>query len=145
MARLVWLAVVAIMIASGPRLRPFHDLPIRGPALAGMLALVIGAFVFWQVRPQLPAGDEPHYLVITQSLLKDGDLRIENNHRQGDYREYFAGDLPPDFRVRGKNREIYSIHAPGVPAVVAPAFLVGGYLGVVIFLVLLSAAGSALV
>lgn len=145
MALLVWLAVVAIMIASGPRLRPFHDLPIRGPALAGMLALVIGAFVFWQVRPQLPAGDEPHYLVITQSLLKDGDLRIENNHRQGDYREYFAGDLPPDFRVRGKNREIYSIHAPGVPAVVAPAFLVGGYLGVVIFLVLLSAAGSALV
>ena len=27
-----------------------------------------------------PAGDEPHYLVIAQSLWRDGDLKIENNH-----------------------------------------------------------------
>ena len=32
--------------------------------------------------PSVPSGDEPHYLIITQSLLKDGDLRIENNHQQ---------------------------------------------------------------
>ena len=140
---LVWVAIVAIMAASGPRLRP-GPVSIRGPALAALLAFAIGALAFWQVRALLPAGDEPHYLVIAQSLLKDGDLRIENNHRQGDYRAYFAGELPPDFRVRGRNREIYSIHAPGVPALIAPAFLLGGYRGVVVFLLLLSAAGSAL-
>ena len=140
---LVWLAIVAIMVASGPRRRPV-PVSIRGPALAALLAFTIGAFAFNQVRGLLPAGDEPHYLVITQSLLKDGDLRIENNHRQGDYRAYFAGELPPDFRVRGRNREIYSIHAPGVPALIGPAFLLGGYRGVVVFLLLLSAAGSAL-
>lgn len=28
-----------------------------------------------------PGCDEPHYLVITQSLLHDGDLKIEGNHR----------------------------------------------------------------
>ena len=33
----------------------------------------------------MPAGDEPHYLVITQSLMRDGDLQIENNHTRGDY------------------------------------------------------------
>ena len=39
------------------------------------------AVAAWQVAPSVPGGDEPHYLIITQSLLKDGDLRIENNHR----------------------------------------------------------------
>ena len=52
----------------------------------------------WQASPSVPSGDEPHYLIITQSLLKDHDLRIENNHRNGDYRAYYAGELPkPDY------------------------------------------------
>ena len=45
---------------------------------------------------------------------------------------------------RGRDGEIYSIHAPGLPALVAPAFALGGYRGVVLFLMLLAAAGSAL-
>jgi hypothetical protein len=77
--------------------------------------------------------------------LKDRDLRIENNHQRGDYRAYFPGDLPrPDFRRRGRDGQIYSIHAPGLPALVAPAFAIGGYHGVLVFLILLAAAGSAL-
>ena len=40
--------------------------------------------------PRLPAGDEPHYLVIAQSLLRYHDLQIENNHTRGDYHEFFA-------------------------------------------------------
>ena len=34
----------------------------------------------WWLSPILPGGDEPHYLVIAESLLGDGDMRIENNH-----------------------------------------------------------------
>jgi hypothetical protein len=34
------------------------------------------------IRPRVPAGDEPHSLVIAQSLLRDADVRIENSHRQ---------------------------------------------------------------
>jgi len=30
-----------------------------------------------------PSGDEPHYLVMAQSLWRDGDLKIENNHERG--------------------------------------------------------------
>ena len=112
---------------------------------AGALAFAINAVAAWQVSPSVPAGDEPHYLIITQSLLKDGDLKIENNHRAGDYRSYYAGELPkPDYRRRGRDGEIYSIHAPGLPALVAPAFAIGGYHGVVVFLILIASLGSAL-
>ena len=87
------------------------------------------------MQPQLPGGDEPHYLVITQSLLADGDLRIENNHRRGDYRAYTALELKPDFLKRGVDGQIYSIHAPGVSVLVLPAFALAGYPGVVAWLV----------
>ena len=48
------------------------------------LAVLFGASAWW-VSPRIPGGDEPHYLIITQSLLNDGDLRIENNHRAREY------------------------------------------------------------
>ena len=141
---LPWIAVAGALVAiADPRVS------LRGPGrrpalLPGVLAAVVFGLAAVQVSPSLPGGDEPHYLVITQSLLYDRDLRIENNHQRGDYRAYFAGDLAPHSVRRGQNGEIYSIHAPGVPAVVAPAFAIGGYPGVVVFLILLSAAGCAL-
>ena len=153
MSLLVWLAVALCMLASMKKETAFFSdaektaVPLSRdrPALAaGLITVLLGGFSAWQVAPSVPAGDEPHYLVITQSLLKDGDLRIENNHRQRDYRAYMEGDIPPDFRVRGRNREIYSIHAPGVSALVAPAFAVGGYYGVVLFLLILSGITGAL-
>ena len=115
------------------------------PALvAGALAFLIFAVSARAVSPSIPGGDEPHYLVITQSLLLDGDIKIENNHRRGDYQAYYAGSLAPHFIRRGRNGEIYSIHAPGLSALVAPAFAIAGYRGVVLLLLLLSASGSAL-
>jgi hypothetical protein len=145
MTLLVWVAVIAALAAGAPRHPLGRLFQTQRPALlAGAIAFVIGLAAFVQVRPSLPAGDEPHYLVITQSLLRDRDLKIENNHRRGDYRVYFGGELPPDFRVRGRDGQIYSIHAPGLPAIVVPAFALGGYRAVVAFLLLLSAAGSAL-
>ena len=86
-----------------------------------------------------PDADEPHYLVITQSLLRDHDLAIENNHARGDYREYFGGELRPDFLRRGLNEVIYSIHAPGLPALLVPAYAVAGYRGAVVMLCLFGA------
>ena len=97
-----------------------------------------------QIFPRLPTGDEPHYLVIAQSVLADRDLKIENNHRRGDYREYYAGDLRPDYLRRGVNGEIYSVHAPGLAVIVAPAFALFGYPGVVACLALLGAWATAL-
>jgi hypothetical protein len=111
---------------------------------AFVIAALASGLAAWRLAPILPNGDEPHYLVITQSLLYDGDLQIENNHRRGDYMVYADRDLKPDYLKRGQNGQIYSIHAPGVSALVLPAFALGGYPGVVVFLALLFGAAGAL-
>ena len=134
--------VVRMMPHAGPA--AWVRSPRRAPwfAAAGFAALALTA---WGVaRPRVPAGDEPHYLVITQSLLRDGDLRIENNHRAEHYLEYYDAALKPDFMRRGTDREIYSIHAPGVSAVVLPAFAVAGYPGAVVTVVAVGALGMAM-
>jgi hypothetical protein len=97
----------------------------------------------WRVLPSLPAGDEPHYLVITQSLFLDHDLRIENNHQRRDYESYYAGDLPMHYLKTGADGQVYSVHSPGLPALILPAFALAGYRGVVAFLVMLAAACAA--
>jgi len=151
LALAVWFGIALALGSSSPLIAAAvrDRLSVRGwmsrPAwVAGVVAGAIYAVAAWQVSPSIPGGDEPHYLIITQSLLKDHDLRIENNHKNGDYRAYYAGELPkPDFRRRGRDGEIYSIHAPGLPAIIAPAFAVAGYHGVVVFLILIASLGSA--
>ena len=83
-------------------------------------------------RAALP-GDHPEPARVTATF------RSRTTTSSGDYSRYFAGELKPDFLRRGKNGEIYSIHAPGLPALVLPAFAVAGYRGVIAFLALLSA------
>ena len=145
MASLIWTAVAVSLgaVVFQDRIRLPAD-PSRSTLLAGVLAALVFSLAAWGASAARPGGDEPHYLVITQSLLRDGDLKIENNHQRGDYRAYFPGDLAPHSVRHGRNGEVYSIHAPGVPALVAPAFAIAGYHGVVAFLILVSAAGCAL-
>lgn len=141
-AGVVWMAVLVLLAASLPHRPRVPALPPR--RTAALATLVLLAAAAWRVDPMIPGGDEPHYLVITQSLLLDGDLSIEDVHRRGDYRAYYAGDLPPHVQRRGRDGQIYSVHAPGLPALIAPAFAVAGYPGVLAFLVLLASAGAAL-
>lgn len=136
-------ALTLALVRRGWTPAAFRD-PKRAPVAAGVCVFVLSLVAAQRVSPRLPAGDEPHYLVITQSLLLDHDLRIENNHERGDYRAYFPGDLRPDYLQRGSDGQIYSVHAPGLPAIVAPAFAAFGYPGVVVFLALLSALGASL-
>jgi hypothetical protein len=150
---LVWAGAVTASVVAGQSrlaalLAKFNSAaiwtPSRAPFVASAAACAFFAVVAYGARGAVPLGDEPHFLIITQSILKDGDIRIENNHAQHDYEAYFSGPLQPDFWRRGQNGAIYSIHAPGLPALVAPAFFLGGYPGVVVFLVLVASLGAGL-
>ncbi len=150
--RLAWvpvgLALLGAVLASLSRqFGPIDARTVASPGrsmwVAGMLTMALAALAAWSLNPRLPTGDEPHYLVIAQSLLEDGDLRIENNHSSRDYADYY-GDISPQFIRRGRNDTIYSIHAPGVPILVAPLFALFGYRGAQITILLVAACAGAL-
>ncbi|MFN2445994.1 MAG: hypothetical protein ABR606_10510 [Vicinamibacterales bacterium] len=119
--------------------------PVRAPGVAGALMLMCLLLGAAALSERMPAGDEPHYLVITQSLLREGDLRIENNHTRGDYLSYYPFDLRrPDFMRRGTDGEIYSVHLPGMSLLLVPGFALAGYVGALFSVAVVAAIGSAL-
>ncbi len=129
-----WAVVAAVAWATirGPAsCAPTRRSPYRLGVAAFLVYVALGA---WVTSAQGVGGDEPHYLVITESLLRDGDLRIEDNHARGDYRRFYPGDLSPHFLRRGVGGAIYSVHAPGLPALVLPAYAIGGRSGVNAFM-----------
>ncbi|MCU1385691.1 MAG: hypothetical protein JWL71_4388, partial [Acidobacteria bacterium] len=118
-------------------------LPMPGRRTVFVVSLALYLFFGLSSAAKVgPGADEPHYLVITQSLLRDHDLAIENNHVRGDYREYFNDELHPDFLRRGLNEVIYSIHAPGLPALLVPAYAAAGYRGAVVMLAIAGAVAA---
>jgi hypothetical protein len=145
---IVWsIAIGGVLVARLTRARVsdagiWRD-PVQAPWVAAVVFFVCAVAAGAQLQGLLPGGDEPHYLVITQSLLYDGDLKIENNHERGDFFEYVDDPIRPDYLRRGTDGEIYSVHAPGVSALVLPAFAVAGYPGALVFLALASALGVA--
>jgi hypothetical protein len=144
----VWIAVAVAM--TQPALADRWGEQARGltPNRAAILAGVLAALAFSAgasiATTRYPAGDEPHYLIIAQSLVLDHDLQVENNYTRGDQRAYYPGALKPDYLQRGVNGQIYSVHAPGLPLLIAPVFAVLGYAGVKFALLLVSAAATAL-
>ncbi len=152
---IVWLVVAMLATwawwqpAADANLPAFRWAPRNRNAQAALIG-VATAIVCGTAASQLtdtvlyPAGDEPHYLVIAQSLWRDGDLKIENNHERGDYREYFPQPLKPHYLTRGVDGEIYSIHPVGLPILLAPVYAAGGYHGVVMALIAMGAIAAGL-
>jgi hypothetical protein len=114
----------------------------RRPPRYLFLPVVFAVYAWGAARVQLevgPQGDEPHYLMVADSLLLDGDLRLERDYAAGRYSAYADGPLSPHYRVRGREGEIYSLHAVGLSLLILPAQALGGYPAVSFFMALLAA------
>ncbi|MEI6634592.1 MAG: hypothetical protein WCP22_12365 [Chlamydiota bacterium] len=74
----------------------------------------------------LLTGDEPSYLLIAHSLVADGDLNLYNNCVARDGR-YFGMEKAGGHAARRdlEKRLVYSIHTPGLPLLIAPAYAYG--------------------
>ena len=137
-------ALLAVVVRSLPSRwrawRPRWSGGGRAVFVASLVVYLACGTVWW--RTVGLGGDEPHYLVITQSVWIDHDLQIENNHQRNDYRQYYGGPLAPDYLARGLNGAVYSIHAPGLPILVLPGFVVLGAWGAVATVALLAACAA---
>ncbi len=90
-------------------------------------------------------GDEPFYLVTTQSLLQDGNLDLRGQYASESYRSFF--DHPDGLWYQSAPMEdgrILSPHAPALSVLLLPGFALGGLVGAQVQLLLIAAATFAL-
>jgi hypothetical protein len=73
------------------------------------------------------AGDEPHYLLISHSVLRDGDLDLANNYSNRDYGRYmmFEGKIAPHVVAGADPESRYSFHSPGIAFLMLPFYALG--------------------
>ena len=91
-------------------------------------------------------GDEPFYLLTTQSLLADGNFDLTNQYVTRSYKTFFdhSDDLWRQSLPKPDDGSLLSPHNPGLSILVIPGFSLGGLLGAQIQLLVLGAATMAM-
>ncbi|HYM60910.1 MAG TPA: hypothetical protein VEZ11_08455 [Thermoanaerobaculia bacterium] len=97
-------------------------------------AAILAALVYLLMVPAMMRtpidGDEPYYLLITESLVHDHDLDLANQYRDLAHSATGRPDLaaqPGD--PTGPHGEQYSRHEPFLPTLLVPGYLIGGLAG----------------
>src|SRR5256712_8585637 len=101
--------------------------------------LAVGLIVLPYDRTVVPtASDEPHYLIVTQSLVLDHDLDLANDYAGTRYFEFYPEKLP-DIQGLHVGDAIYSVRDLGLPLLSVVPFAVAGRTGVIAMLCLVGA------
>ncbi len=84
-----------------------------------------------------PTGDEPHYLVISQTLLKYHSLNVSLDYQHGDFHAFYPGPIRPHVvpNMRGQLLPVQNI---GAPVLWLLPFSLLGRLGAMLFISLVS-------
>src|SRR5215203_5354517 len=70
-------------------------------------------------------GDEPHYLMVAQSLLVDADIDVANNYAANQGAAFGASGVQPELHIRQTSGgRALPVHDIGVPVVLAPVLAV---------------------
>lgn len=100
---------------------------------AGRLFVLMAAFYAALAAyfvPQIDAsGDEPHYLLMAQSLWREHDLDLRDNYAREDWREFRGGPTAPHYAAPRKDGRPFPGHSPGLPFLLAPVYALGQRLG----------------
>ena len=88
--------------------------------------VLVGRFI---PGPAGPQGDEPHYLLIAESLLKDGDVDLMNQFESRAFSTFTGAALEPHTAPRSPKDRLYAIHTPGLSLLIAPGFALAGFSG----------------
>src|SRR5262245_17252272 len=91
------------------------------------LALIVVLFV-WTLTTHgkySVSGDEPHYLMVTESLLTDHDLDVSNNYEHHDGEWFSRPDLEAFPHARPmRTGAVWSVHDIGVSVAMLPVYAI---------------------
>ena len=71
------------------------------------------------------SGDEPHYLLISHSVLKDGDFDLSNNYAKRDYAKILPQKIQISPHIAPGTGGKYSFHSPGLSILLLPFYSLG--------------------
>ena len=99
-------------------------------AVCAGVTLLAATLAFWwsTTNRYRLTGDEPHYFILAASLLRDGDVDVRNNYDEDAASGEIYGSFP-DLRsrhARERDGRQYSLHAPGLGALLVLPFALGG-------------------
>jgi hypothetical protein len=97
----------------------------RGVRWKAALAVFLFAWTLTTHGKYSASGDEPHYLMITQSIVADHDLDVENNYVNNDGRLFGHDHLEMGLHaVPARNGRIRPIHDIGLAVALVPIYFV---------------------
>lgn len=138
------LVVTAVAAALLPtwRLEPFEERLASWPSGWLFLAFFVlfAACGRHYAAALHPSGDEPHYLLMAQSLAREGDLDLRDNFARADFREYVPVLDAPHYGAPRADGRPFPAHSPGLPLLLAPAYAWGGRRACVLVMAALAAA-----
>jgi hypothetical protein len=142
---LLWLGAAAAFVRAWSR-------GARAPSIGAILLVgfaVLAPLNAWRTLVSMPMGDEPHYLVVVESMRRDGDVDLRDNYDDDSTRGLYpfglqgAGGLS---HVRERDGRWISVRGLGLPALLLPAWSGARRYGVAAILALCAALlGAALV
>ncbi|MDQ2914616.1 MAG: hypothetical protein M3T56_15385 [Chloroflexota bacterium] len=116
-----------------------HLRDVPAAALLGATMLATALVVLPYDRTLAPtASDEPHYMVIVQSIVFDHDLDLANDYAGQRYYEFYPEPLPDVHGIHVGNA-IYSLRDMGLPVLTVIPYAVAGRTGVLTLICLFGA------
>jgi hypothetical protein len=115
--------------------------------VTGWLAPLVVAFaayllVYDAMNPGT-TGDEPHYLLVAESIAFDGDVDMRNDYASRERTLRVVNVFPLDYNVQAAvykdSGELRPLHGVGLSALLAPAVGLGGLTGARVAMVLIAA------
>jgi hypothetical protein len=102
--------------------------------LVVMCAVPMLVLAWARYRLHVPAGDEPHYLIISQALERHHSLDVQRVYDSGDYAAFFPGPIEPHTSPGPSDRPL-PLHSIGGPVLWLVPFMLWGRAGVLLFMV----------
>src|ERR1700730_10546044 len=81
-----------------------------------------------------PSGDEPHYLVISETVLKYHSLDVAKTYHNRDYACFYKGPWDLAHMVTNSQGKQVSVQGIGGPILWLPLFAVAGRMGAILFM-----------